>query len=465
MEIMADMNITQDKNPIPAGFKLTEIGVIPEDWTYDSLERVCPPGKKYGIVDGPFGSNLKTKHYKKSGIPIISSGFVTTGQFLADEYIFVDEEKFRQEKRSAVAPGDIVMAKIGARCGASAILPIKHEIGILSGNALKITVNENKHETYFIWQFLWDLYSKGKFEDITAVGAQPAISMPHLKKLLIPLPTKSEQTAIANVLSDTDALITELEQLITKKEAIRTAIMQQLLTGRTRLPQFSKNPDGTIKGYKSSELGHIPEDWEVVKLKDVCFFENGDRSSNYPTPDSFVESGIPFINAGHIGEGIINQRGMNFITYKAFEKLGGGKVKPNDILFCLRGSLGKFGIVPDNFGIGAIASSLVIIRTKQQVLLLDYFASGYLKSSICENMIELWAGGAAQPNLGARELGNFLLPLPSVSEQRSIATILSDMDAELTTLKRKLAKIRDIKQGMMQQLLTGRIRLPLEQQP
>lgn len=213
-------------------------------------------------------------------------------------------------------------------------------------------------------------------------------------------------------------------------------------------------------GYKLTDAGIIPEDWEIVQLKDVCFFENGDRSSNYPTLDSFVESGIPFINAGHISEGTINQKDMNFITYKAFEKLGGGKVQPNDILFCLRGSLGKFGVIPDNFGAGAIASSLVIIRIKQQFLFLDYLVSGYLKSSICEDMIELWAGGAAQPNLGANELGKFSIPLPSISEQKSIANVLSDTDALITALEQLIAKKQAIKTASMQQLLTGRTRLP-----
>ena len=116
---------------IPSGYKQTEVGVIPEDWEVASLSSVTPMSGKNGIVDGPFGSNLKTIHYKKSGIPIITSGYVTDGKFFADKYLYVDQKKFNDEKRSAVRPGDIVMAKIGERCGASAILPKSHEIGIL----------------------------------------------------------------------------------------------------------------------------------------------------------------------------------------------------------------------------------------------------------------------------------------------------------------------------------------------
>ena len=101
-----------------AGYKKTEVGLIPDDWAIGSLESVTHQGIRNGIVDGPFGSNLKTIHYRKSGVPIVTSGYVTDGNFYADSYLYVDPEKFRAEKRSAVSPGDIVMAKIGARCGA-----------------------------------------------------------------------------------------------------------------------------------------------------------------------------------------------------------------------------------------------------------------------------------------------------------------------------------------------------------
>ncbi|EHR8495068.1 restriction endonuclease subunit S [Serratia marcescens] len=465
---MADMNITQDKKSVPAGFKVTEIGVIPEDWTYDYLERVCPAGKKYGIVDGPFGSNLKTEHYKKSGIPIISSGFVTTGQFLADEYIFVDKEKFRQEKRSAVAPGDIVMAKIGARCGASAILPIKHEIGILSGNALKITVNENKHETYFIWQLLWDLYSKGKFDDITAVGAQPAISMPHLKKLLIPLPTKSEQTVIANVLSDTDALIAELEQLIAKKQAIKTATMQQLLTGDTRLPQFAKHPDGTLKGYKICELGKLPEDWTVLTYGEIFDFLS---TSTNARADLSHNGEYGYIHYGDIHTKWNNKLDASAVKLpKISKKLVSSSFLENGDVIMADASEDYSGIGKSievcNIGNKKIVAGLhtYLLRDKYKQLSDGY--RGYLHSNVnVKKIIDQLATGMKVFGISKNNLLSVPVPVPPKQEQTAIATILSDMDAELTALERKLAKVRDIKQGMMQQLLTGRIRLPLDHQP
>lgn len=218
------------------GYKQSEVGIIPEDWNVITLESITPTNKRYGIVDGPFGSNLKTIHYRKSGIPIITSGYVTEGIFSASDYLYVDEEKFKQEQRSAVHGGDIIMAKIGVRCGASAILPSNHDIGILSGNALKITVNEERYSTHLVWQVLWNLYLSGEIDVLKTVGAQPAISIERLKVFKISLPsTLYEQRAIATVLTDMDEEISILEVQREKTVALKKGMMQELLTGKTRL--------------------------------------------------------------------------------------------------------------------------------------------------------------------------------------------------------------------------------------
>ncbi|MBL0657124.1 MULTISPECIES: restriction endonuclease subunit S [Aeromonas] len=422
------------KQTIPAGYKQTEVGIIPEDWNYGHLECVCPIGKKYGIVDGPFGSNLKTEHYRDSGIPIISSGFVTNGFFHADEYLYVDEDKFRQEKRSAVAPGDIVMAKIGARCGASAILPLEHEVGIISGNALKVTVNTNEHSTYFVWQHLWNKYLTGKLDDITATGAQPAISMPYLKKMLIPLPIKKEQIAIATALSDTDALIVGLEQLIAKKQAIKTATMQQLLTGRTRLPQFALRSDGTAKGYKTSELGQIPEDWEVVPFGNTLTIRHGKNQKAVESSNGTIPI---FATGGQIGWA--DQYLWN---------------KPS-VLIGRKGTIDKPRYLDTPFW---TVDTLFYSEIK------DCADPKFIFYKFCMIDWMQYNEASGVPSLNASTIERVLASLPLKEEQTAIATILSDMDNELTALEQKLAKARDVKQGMMQQLLTGRIRLPLPQE-
>lgn len=444
---------------IPQGYKKTEIGVIPEDWACDSLESVCPKGRKYCIVDGPFGSNLKTEHYRKSGIPIITSGFVTDGTFQVDNYLFVDEEKFRQEKRSAVNPSDIVMAKIGARCGASAILPKEHVVGILSGNALKITVDESKHHTYFIWQLLWDLYTKGSLDDITTTGAQPAISMSSLKKYLIPLPPINEQTAIATALSDIDTLISELEKLIAKKQAIKTATMQQLLIGRTRLPQFAHHPDGRKKGYKPSELGEIPEDWKVVQINQCT-----DLITKGTTPmtigKAFVPQGITFVKVESINEsGQLDFTKFAYIDEETDKLLARSRIKENDLLISIAGALGRAAIVKHEILPANTNQALAIVRLNKDSEISLNFLYHFTKTTLFKKCIDEIASQGAQPNLSLGDLGAFKIVAPNLKEQKIISDMLSDMDEEIQALEQRLGKTRQIKQGMMQELLTGKTRL------
>jgi type I restriction enzyme, S subunit len=218
------------------------------------------------------------------------------------------------------------------------------------------------------------------------------------------------------------------------------------------------DPGDVPKGYKRTEVGLIPAEWRVSDLGAICSFENGDRSTNYPSPGSFVSEGIPFINAGHLDDGRIALRDMDYITQTAFNRLGGGKVHVGDILFCLRGTLGKFGVVEPGFIEGAIASSLVIVRPRRDVI--REFLAFYFASDLCTRMIEKWAGGAAQPNLGAQDLARFSMPIPPTPEQHAIGEALSDMDGLLGALEALIAKKRAIKQAAMQQLLTGRTRPP-----
>ncbi len=130
-------------------FKDSPLGRIPVEWDVASLQSMASKDK-HSIVDGPFGSNLKMIHYRDSGVPIIQSGFVTRGVFAASNYLYVDKSKFKSEIRSKAVPGDIVMAKIGARCGMSSILPDNHPISIIAGNCIKVTVSEENSNKYVL---------------------------------------------------------------------------------------------------------------------------------------------------------------------------------------------------------------------------------------------------------------------------------------------------------------------------
>lgn len=172
--------------------------------------------------------------------------------------------------------------------------------------------------------------------------------------------------------------------------------------------------------------------WEIRPLGEVCAFENGDRGKNYPGRKCFVPKGVPFINAGLVDDGQILWENMNYIPEERFALLSRGKLKSGDFLFCLRGSLGKFGVYRSSQP-AAIASSLVIIRTEAN-LLPEYF-SHYLRSDLCAAEISRLAAGAAQPNLGANDLKTFEIPIPPLEEQKRIVAVLDAAFEGLTRAK------------------------------
>ena len=179
----------------------------------------------------------------------------------------------------------------------------------------------------------------------------------------------------------------------------------------------------------------LPLGWEWVQLKELCILENGDRGKNYPNKSLLVDSGIPFVNAGHLQNGRINKADMTFITDERFELLKAGKFSEGDILFCLRGSLGKSAIVED-FDKGAIASSLVIVRLYDN---LDrYYFHNYFDSPFSYRMIKLYDNGTAQPNLSAADLAKFLAPLPPAKEQHRIVAKVDELMALCDQLKAQI---------------------------
>ena len=177
--------------------------------------------------------------------------------------------------------------------------------------------------------------------------------------------------------------------------------------------------------------------WEMVRLGDVCAFINGDRGVNYPSAKDFQDLGIPFINAGHLKNESISFENMNYISEEKYNKLGLGKIQDGDLLYCLRGSLGKQAIV-EGLNRGAIASSLVILRPHNiKIAFLKYA----MKSNAIIEQQERANNGSSQPNLSANSVKNYLIPLPSPHVQQKIADILDRANALIEKRKAQIEKL------------------------
>lgn len=227
--------------------------------------------------------------------------------------------------------------------------------------------------------------------------------------------------------------------------------MQELLTGKKRLPGFEKK-----KGYKQTEVGVIPEDWGVTRISEVGEVRGRVGWRGYAKRD-LTESGPYVIGAKHIDS---NYRlDLSDATHLSMEKYMESPeimVQCNDILIVQRGTIGKLVIIDTDIGDATINPSMVIVRLN---VMNKYFSYYFFLSTPGQCQILSDTSSTGVPMITQERIGTFVIPFPALPEQIAIATALTDMDAEIGALDSKLAKARQIKEGMMQELLTGRIRL------
>ncbi len=398
------------------------------------------------------------------GMHVLKTSCVSEGKFLSDEKKSILPSDIHRAKCSPTK-GNIIVSRMNTPLlvGELGYVPADMEDAFLPDRLwLMKFKNDESVDSHRLSRLLSSsTFSKKIKESATGTsGSMKNISKDSFLAILVPKPVFKEQKKIAIALSDADALIVGLEQLIAKKQAIKTATMQQLLTGRTRLPQFALRPDCTPKGYKSSELGQIPEDWEVKILRDMLA-ESPKYGINAPAVELSRDT------PAYIRITDINSDGY----YRPTEKVGVRSIfseqyilHVNDIVLARTGaSVGKSYLYNVDDGQLVYAGFLIKISPLQKILNSSYLFQ-FMKTKKYWDWVLVNSMRSGQPGINGAEFASMLIPTPSINEQTAIATILSDMDSELTALEQKLAKSRDLKQGMMQQLLTGRIRLPLPQE-
>lgn len=370
---------------LKAGFKQTEAGVIPEDWDLDYIENladVTTGGRNTQdrVEDGlyPFFVRSQTVEridtYSFDGEAVLTAGDgVGTGKVF--HYI---NGKFDAHQR-----------------------------------VYRIAEFSDQLNGYFFFLY-FSSYFFNRIMQMTAKSSVDSVRREMIARMLIPLPTKAEQEAITRALSDADALIESLEQLLAKKRQLKQAAMQELLTGKRRLPGFSG-------------------EWEVRPFDEVLSRSNV-KAHQIQTSDYQTTGQYPVVDQGR--EPIIAFSDRRDKRFRC--PAGGG------IVFGDHTCIVKF--VDFDFLVGADGTQILEARDGQSARFhaLQLQLNGIVPTGYNRHFKFL------------KERG-FLAP--SLAEQEAIATILSDMDAEIAALEAKLAKARQLKQGMMQELLTGRIRL------
>lgn len=278
------------------------------------------------------------------------------------------------------------------------------------------------------------------------VGLIGGVSVNNLKQIAVPLAPLEEQKRIVEIIDKQFAKLDEARDLIQKSldsfADRKSVILHKAFTGKLTKQWRSDNQK------KKNNC---------VKLGTVVMLMNGDRGINYPSKNDYVDVGIPFINAGALKNGKVDIEECNFITEDKFDALRAGKVMRNDVLYCLRGSLGKTAFL-DNIEKGAISSSLCILRSGNQIN--PKFLFYLMNSDIIINQQIMADNGSAQPNLSAKSVNNYKIDLPCLEEQEEIVRILDsifekeDKSKELIDM---LDKIDEMKKSILARAFRGEL--------
>ena len=449
--------MTEQKQVIPKGFKLTEVGLIPEDWQI----------YKFGeLVNYKKGYPFKSADYSDFGTRIIRVSDTTYSTIEDSNPVYISVEEGKKYNAWELKAEDLVFSTVGSKppmydslVGKVVMISDCHSGSLLNQNAVRIRSKSNAEG--FQYLLLSHFRTKRYIDHIELIyrgnANQASITLENLFEFKIPLPTnEKEQTAIANALSDVDALISELEKLIAKKQAIKTATMQQLLTGKTRLPQFALREDGTPKGYKASELGEIPEDWEVVLTGQIC-----DVLTGFPFPSSmYSNTGVRLLRGSNVKRNCTDwDDSITEYWPELTSNLKQYELSIGDIAISMDGSLvgRSFAQLSENDLPAVLLQRVARLRGK-------LISQNYLKEWICSKFFTEHCDAVktvtAIPHISPSDINNFKILKPSTEDEQSvIALTLSNMDDEIQTLQQRLNKTRQIKQGMMQELLTGKTRL------
>ena len=324
---------------------------------------------------------------------------------------------------------------------------------ILAQGVYGFHVNECAVPSYLVQ--LSNTHWYRKLSNSIMVGStQVHITNTAFKRAQIALPPPAEQKAIAEALGDADALIESLEGLLAKKRQIKQGAMQELLTGKKRLPGFAGK-----SGYKHTEVGVIPEDWDQSTIGDIATKVG---SGITPTGGSsrYKKYGRPFVRSQNVGWGNLLLNDLAFIDDETHNSFPATELEQGDVLLNITGaSIGRSALVADRLIGGNVNQHVCIIRPvqgKANPKLINLL----LLSSLGQCQIDSFQAGGNREGLNFTQIKSIKLPLPPTNaEQAAMVEVLSDMDAEIVAIEAKLAKARQIKQGMMQELLTGRIRL------
>ena len=415
------------------GYKNSEVGFVPADWEIPELREHLLQDATYGVVTAG--------KFLRSGVPMLRGGDIKNGTIGAGQPL-ISEDKNREYSRTILRERDVVIALVGYP-GESAVVP-ERLVGANISRAVGLLRPAKGLLPSYLACYLNSPCGRKEFLRPSAGSAQIVVNLGALNKLAIPVPLPAEQSAIATALGDVDGLLAAQDALIAKKRAIKQGAMQELLTGKRRLPGFSG-------------------EWGVRSLGNfgACY-----RGVSYdPTTDLFLgdaHESVRLLRANNVQDSSIDLEGLQFVRNDRVAERQ--SLRHGDVLICMAngskdlvGKAARFTLADGmRYTFGAFMGCYRPDPAKVSPVFSFYL---FQTDAYRLHLANLLAGSSIN-NLAPKSIEGLEIAIPlQDAEQDAIAEVLSDMDTEITALEASRAKTAQLKQGMMQALLTGRIRL------
>jgi len=414
------------------------------------------------FVDGPFGSDLKVSDYTESGVRILQLQNLGDGYFIDNNLKYASERKAISLSRCLVRPGDLLVAKMADPLARACIVPPHVEKGLIVADLIKLRLSQ-EHDPTFICSAINGTKFRREAERLATGTTRTRISLSTLKGIPLRVPTGQEQRKIGDIVRTVDGAIEQTEALIAKYQQIKAGLMHDLFTcGVTPDGHLRPTRDEAPNLYKDSPLGWIPKKWEVKRLGAILkecggYLQTGPFGSQLHAHE-YQQEGVPVVMPQDINDGIISHGHIARIVERKAEELSRHRMRVGDIVIARRGELSRAAAVADSHEGWICGTGCFLLRLGRSVLHSD-FASCVYRHDLIQRQIGGMAVGTTMASLNNAVMERLFFPFCDPEEQSRITERLNNLDQFIWCLRNRVSKLHQQKQGLMHDLLTGRVRV------
>jgi type I restriction enzyme, S subunit len=420
---------------------------IPVEWEINLLDNVL---EFIGSGITPKGGKSV---YLQKGIPFIRSQNVYPNGLKMDDVVFIDYETHNKKMaRSKIKENDVLLNITGASIGRCTFVPTG--FGEANVNQHVCILRPNSKVDYrFLSIFLNSFYGQIQIREEQAGQTREGLNYQQIRKFKLPVPPLHEQRKIASILKSIDNAIEKTEAIIKQTEVLKQGLMQQLLTkgiGHTR--------------FKQTEFGEIPETWEIFTLENMLEYgfilghQDGNHGELYPRAGEFIEKGIPYLSANCIKDGEIDFSLAKFLSVERAQRFKKGVAIDKDVLFAHNATVGPVSVLNTKLDFVILSTTLTYYRCNEEKVN-PYYLSQYMSSPTFIGQYTRVMGQTTRNQVPLTLQRKFFHVIPPIEEQNRITKILSSVDSKVQVEKKKLTTLLEVKKGLVQDLLTGKVRV------